>query len=188
MSLLNVIRCTTTDVAELTPEVGQVVLVKDNDNDPGRLMMWSGTEWNDIKADANSEIQMTAYDINKQVIGQLPSLTDEELEDKKSVIASFVNDTNNEYYMLLCREMNYFTLCHRVPDMNPSPADNVRQYSEWPNELITIEDLVIECAKVLGEIKSIDQVDGAIEIWVTSPFDTSAMYFFPYDGGVEACQ
>lgn len=65
MSLLNVIRCTSADVADLTPEVGQVVIVKDNDDDPGRLMMWSGTEWNDIKADTNSEIQMTAYDINK---------------------------------------------------------------------------------------------------------------------------
>ena len=72
--------------------------------------------------------------------------------------------------------------------MNPSPADNVRQYSEWPNELITTDDLIIECAKCLGEIKSIELVDGAVEIWVTDPFDTYVMYFFPYDGGVEACQ
>lgn len=185
---LSVIRCTSADVADLTPEVGQVILIKDHADDPGRLMMWSGTEWNDVQADANSEIQMTAYDINKQVIDQLPALTEEKLEDKKDIISQFVKNTNNEYYMLLCREKNYFTLCHRVPGMNPSPADNVRQYSEWPNEIITTEDLIIECAQCLGEIKAIELVDGAVEIWVTDPFDTYVMYFFPYDGGVEACQ
>lgn len=185
---LNVIRCTSSDFQDLTPEVGQVVCIKDNDEDPGRLVMWSGTEWNDIKADANSEIQMTAYDINKQVIDQLPALAPEAIEERKGIIGGFVNNTDNEYYMLLCRDKNYYTLCHRVTHMNPSPADNVRQYSEWPNEIITIEDLIIECARCLGEIKSIEQVDGAIEIWVTDPFDTYVMYFFPYDGGVEACQ
>jgi hypothetical protein len=185
---LNVVRCTSSDFQDFTPEVGQVVCIKDNDEGPGRLVMWSGTEWNDIKADVNSEIQMTAYDINKQVINQLPALEEEEITTKKIDIGQFVTNTNNEYYMLLCREKNYYTLCHRVLGMNPSPADNVRQYSEWPNELITTEDLIIECAKCLGEIKSIELVDGAVEIWVTDPFDTYVMYFFPYDGGVEACQ
>lgn len=186
---LNVIRCTSADLANLTPEVGQVVCIKNDAEDPGRLMMWSGTEWNAVKADANSEVQMTAYDINKQIISQLPALTIEQIKEKQqNVINQLVINTNNEYYMLLCRDKNYYTLCHRVPDMVPAPADNVRQYSNWPNEIITIEDLVIECAQCLGDIKAIEQADGAVEIWVTDPFDTYVMYFFPYDGGVEACQ
>lgn len=188
---LNVISCPMTKLSDLTPEPGQVVAVTDDNGHTTKVIMWSGTEWTEVKADTNSEVTLTAYDMNKQLIHQLPSLTEEELDDKKNIVVQFVNDTDNEYYMLLCREMNYFTLCHRVPDMNPSPADNVRQYLEWPNEIITIEDLVIECARVLGEIKAIEQVDGAVEIWVDNPmFEdcTCAMYFFPYDGGVEACQ
>lgn len=185
---LNVVTCSRTQFAEFEPEAGQVVIITDDDGTSNDVQMWTGTEWTSIKADTNSEIQMTAYDINKQVIDQLPALTEEEIESNKDIIGQFVQNTNNEYYMLLCREKNYFTLCHRVPGMNPSPADNVRQYSEWPNELITTEDLIIECAKCLGEIKSIELVDGAVEIWVTDPFDTYVMYFFPYDGGVEACQ
>ena len=185
---LNVVTCSRTQFAEFEPEAGQVVIITDDDGKSNDVQMWTGTEWTSIKADTNSEIQMTAYDINKQVIDQLPALTAEEIESNKDIIGQFVQNTNNEYYMLLCREKNYFTLCHRVLGMNPSPADNVRQYSEWPNELITTEDLIIECAKCLGEIKSIELVDGAVEIWVTDPFDTYVMYFFPYDGGVEACQ
>ena len=185
---LNVVTCSRTQFAEFEPEAGQVVIITDEGGKSNDVQMWTGTEWTSIKADTNSEIQMTAYDINKQVIDQLPALTEEEIESNKDIIGQFVQNTNNEYYMLLCREKNYFTLCHRVPGMNPSPADNVRQYSEWPNELITTEDLIIECAKCLGEIKSIELVDGAVEIWVTDPFDTYVMYFFPYDGGVEACQ
>lgn len=185
---LNVVTCSRTQFAEFEPEAGQVVIITDDDGNSNDVQMWTGTEWTSIKVDTNSEIQMTAYDINKQVIDQLPALTEEELEDKKDIIGQFVKNTNNEYYMLLCREKNYYTLCHRVSDMNPSPADNVRQYSEWPNEIITTEDLIIECSRCLGEIKSIELVDGAVEIWVTDPFDTYVMYFFPYDGGVEACQ
>lgn len=185
---LNVVTCSRTQFAEFEPEAGQVVIITDDNGKSNDVRMWTGTEWTSVKADTNSEIQMTAYDINKQVIDQLPALTEEELEDKKDIIGQFVKDTNNEYYMLLCREKNYYTLCHRVPGMNPSPADNVRQYSEWPNEIITTEDLIIECSRCLGEIKSIELVDGAVEIWVTDPFDTYVMYFFPYDGGVEACQ
>ena len=186
---LNVIRCTSSDFKDLTPEVGQVVCIKDNDEDPGRLMMWSGTEWNDIKADANSEIQMTAYDINKQVIHQLPTLTEDELIEKKEMIYQYCEETANEYYMLLCRDLNYFTLCNRHPKLI-SKEHNVRVYVD-NDELITIQDLIIECAQVHGDIKAIDRVDGAIEIWVDNPnFDNSTyvMYFFPYDGGVEACR
>lgn len=185
---LNVISCSHTQLADLTPEAGQVVAIVDDCGKTTEVKMWTGTEWTEIKADTNSEVTMSAYDINKQVIDQLPALTPEAIEERKGVIGGFVNNTDNEYYMLLCRDKNYYTLCHRVAHMNPSPADNVRQYSEWPNEIITTEDLVIECARCLGEIKSIEQVDGAIEIWVTDPFDTYVMYFFPYDGGVEACQ
>ena len=185
---LDVIRCTSDEFLSLTPEVGQIVCVQDNDAEPARLMMWSGTEWNDIKADANSEIQMTAYDINKQIISQLPTLSDEEIEEKKAMILDFCDQTRNVYYMLLCRDINYFTLCHRT--WEPTDAHTARSYTDT-NELISISDLVIECIGGLGEVKSIELVEGAIEIWFTNPNyeeGTYVMYFFPYDGGVEACQ
>ena len=182
---MNCIRCTRSQFELLTPEAGQVYLIQD-DNEPAELKMWTGTEWSDIKADTNSEVSLSAYDINKQIIGQLPALNTEEMNEKKALILDFCAETRNSYYMLLCRDINYFTLCHRTT--NPTEAHNVMRYPE-DDELIFIDDLVIECAQNVGVIKAIEQVDGAIEIWITNPYgETHAMYFFPYDGGVEACQ
>ena len=182
---MNCIRCTRSQFELLTPEIGQVYLIQD-DNEPAELKMWTGTEWSDIKADTNSEVSLSAYDINKQIIGQLPALNTEEMNEKKALILDFCAETRNSYYMLLCRDINYFTLCHRTT--NPTEAHNVMRYPE-DDELIFIDDLVIECAQNVGVIKAIEQVDGAIEIWITNPYgETHAMYFFPYDGGVEACQ
>ena len=176
--MLSVIKCTSADFDSLTPEVGQVVQIKDSAEDPGRLVMWSGTEWQDIRSDVTSEITMTAYDMNKQLIHQLPELDHNTILQKKELIHNFCNETANNYYMLLCRDTNYYTVLRRIN------ADV---------SLDSIADVVTECAETQGAIKSIELTEdkGAIEIWVDNPyFEDSAyvMYFFPYDGGVEVCR
>lgn len=178
--------CTKEQFDSLTPEPGQIVIIVDDEGSAKEAMIWTGTEYSSIKGETNSQIQMTAYEINQQVIGQIPKLTAEDIENKKTLILDFCAETRNAYYMLLCRDINYFTLCHRT--IAPTEDHNVRRYAE-DDELISIDDLVIECAQNIGTIKAIEQVDGAIEIWITNPYgETHAMYFFPYDGGVEACQ
>ena len=59
------IRCNSVQFADLAAEPGQVVYVVNDDGEPGQLKMWTGTEWQEIKADTNSEIRLTAYDMNK---------------------------------------------------------------------------------------------------------------------------
>ena len=53
-----------------------------------------------------------------------------------------------------------------------------------------IADIVKKCAETLGGVKAVDMSeDGqAIEIWVDGTYGVFAMYFFPYDGGVEICR
>lgn len=171
---LNVIRCNSSQFHELAPEVGQVVLVKDGE-ETGELLMWSGTSWENITA-PTGEVTMTAYDMNKQLIHQLPELDLDTIHQKKEMIYNFCNVTANHYYMLLCRDTNYYTLMHRIGG---------------DASLDTIADVVTECAETQGTIKSIERTeDGcAIEIWVdNAEDDVYVMYFFPYDGGVEVCR
>lgn len=168
---MNVIRYTRAQFADVTPEVGQIYLIQDND-EPAELKLWTGTEWNEIKAEGGSEITMTAYDMNKQLIHSLPELTPEEISSKREMITNFCNATDNLFYMLLCRDTNYYTLMYR----------------ERTPGLDAIADVVTECAETQGAIKSIELMDGAIEIWVSNLVDTYVMYFFPYDGGVERCR
>lgn len=132
----------------------------------------------DIKVEGVNEITMTAYDMNKQLIHQLPELDGDVIHQKKEMITNFCNETQNSYYMLLCRDTNYYTVIHRIG------ADA---------SLDAIADVVIECAETQGAIKSIEITEdgGAIEIWVDNIYfedGVYVMYFFPYDGGVEVCR
>lgn len=171
---MSIIRCTSAQFANLTPEPGQVVFIKDYDTDTGRLQTWTGTEWCDIKADANSEVSMTSYEINQQLISQLPALTENQIDEGKTKIYEFAKNNYNQYYMLLCRDLNYYTVLKRDP-LNAAPND-------------TLEQVVIECAQYLGNIKAIDATEGAIEIWTSTNEGTYVMYFFGYDGGIELCR
>lgn len=117
---------------------------------------------------------MSLYDLNKQIISQLPNM--EDFEEAKQIITDYHNNMSNKYYMLLFRELNYFTL------FNINPYDEIE---------LVFEDEVIECLKNLGNIKSITMCDseGSVECWVTTADDNTVVgYLFGYDGGVIECQ
>jgi hypothetical protein len=120
-----------------------------------------------------SNFSMSAYDMNKQIIGQLQIMDNDTINEKKKLIREFVDKEHNQFYMLLCRDINYYTLF----------AIDVKLADEL------IDDLVIECANDIGSIKAIDPTEDkrAIEIWVTNQEETYVMYFFPYDSGVIVC-
>jgi hypothetical protein len=76
--------------------------------------------------------------------------------------------------MVLCRDINYYTVFMIDGDANEK-----------------FEDVLLECLKTFGQIKAIDEVDGAFEIWIENEFFDGgpyAFYFFPYDIGVERCK
>jgi hypothetical protein len=121
----------------------------------------------------NGNIQMNMYDVNKQLISQFPPLDDEQLKASCDLITAFAKEKNNTYQMLLCRDIGYYTLFH------------ISFVAEWEEYFC---DMVIECVSSVGSIKAIDQVEGAIEIWVQpKEQEPMAMYLFPYDAGVIEC-
>ena len=154
------------DVKE--PYANQVVFCKYDE----KVYQWSPIEgWQPLSMGSN--FSMSAYDMNKQIIGQLQIMDNDTINEKKKLIREFVDEEHNQFYMLLCRDINYYTLF----------AIDVKLADEL------IDDLVIECANDLGLIKSIELTEDkrAIEIWVSNSEDTYAMYFFPYDSGVIIC-
>ena len=156
-----------TDVVE--PTAGQSVFCAADQ----KYYRWDPVEgWTELNMEG--VISMNAYDVNKQIIGQLEILDEAALEEKHKLIREFVNKTNNKYFMLLCRDLNYYTLF--VYDTHDAQE--------------CIDDVVIECANFLGKIKAIDTTEDqeAIEIWITNSSDsTHVMYFFAYDTGVIEC-
>jgi hypothetical protein len=155
----------------MEPYAGQTVWCSSED----KVYRFDPVEgWQHIPDDEETSIGMNMYDINKQIIAQLPVISGENLEAVKSgIIRKYCDQMKAEYYMLLCRDINYYTIFR----IDTKLADE------------TIDDVLIECAGNIGEIKSVDFIEDAeaLELWMTNEEDTYVAYFFPYDTGVIVC-
>jgi len=121
----------------------------------------------------NGNLSVSLYDLNKQAVAQLPTLSDEELTEKYILIDIFGHQ--KEWCMLLGREIGYYTVFHHIP----KDADE------------TFAAAVLDCCASLGEIKAIDwanEQQDAIEIWVKQDNIATVLYLFDYSQGVIECQ
>ena len=149
------------------PSNGQVAYAKDT----GEVYIyndgWTVLGTNDIKIEGEG-LKMSLYDLNQNIIGQLPDITD--FTDKVALINEFQSNTNNKYYMLYSKDISYFTI----------------MVIEKYGEMDSLGSAVIECLSNLGAVKSIDYTENrdAIEIWVNHNGEIICAYFFPYDNGI----
>ena len=144
-------------------------------DDTHQIYQFKDNKW--IEKDMNEESKkLTLYDLNKLIVAQMPSLTTKELEEKKKLITDFVAEIQGKYYLLLSKELNYYTLFAIQSDVE----------TEICNELI-------QCLASFGEIKSIDLVhqdtDSALECWVCDKNNNaSVFYFFDWTEGTIECK
>lgn len=137
-----------------------------------KVYMYANNKWNMLDSDVN--LGMTIYDFNKQIIAQMGILEGVPREEAHLRITDMAAVSQNTYFMLLCRDINYYTLFKLDKDNSG---------------LCNIASEVFECVEEIGAIKSVEGVEGgAIEIWVHPVYDEPlAMYLFPYDAGVIEC-
>lgn len=111
---------------------------------------------------------MDLYSLNKQLVNQLPDIKD--FTESIEIINKFARKNSNKHYMLLCKDISYYTVFERLLGLTE-----------------TIGEAVIACLNDIGtSIKSIEEVEGAIECWVipSGKNDPIAVMFFPYDIGM----
>lgn len=121
--------------------------------------------------------EISLYELNKSMVAQIAPMSVEDIQKKKIELRKFIDRTRNKFYMLLCREANYYTLFEK-------------------QSFVTIKDIleevVIECANDFGTIQSIEKTDdgGGYEIWVKDKETNEGrlFMFFPYDLGVIECR
>ena len=156
------------------PTIGMMGFDVPND----KVYVYSEDAWQQCKMNMPDGLKLNMYDINKQVVAQLPCLTIEELEKKaKALITEYQNEQIASYYMMLCNDLKYYTLFHI------DEFDGGSQLSFLPNE-------VLSCLiSFTDDIKEIDFTEdrSAIEIWFSKNEETYVMYLFNYDAGVIEC-
>ena len=126
--------------------------------------VWHDGQWNVVKMDS-SGFEMGLYDMNKQIISQMPNLTD--WDRVETTLLDFDKKWHNDYYMLYGKEISYFTVFR------------VKESSAFGRE-------VIDVIKNVGAVKAIDPTENAdaMEVWVIYEGEPTCLYLFPYDSGI----
>ena len=124
------------------------------------------------KVQGKGEINMSLYDINKNIMQQLPDYTNEQLYKLEDSIDNEVNNKyiKNSYFMLLCNEIHYYTLFH----FNPEESD-FRSVGEGVTYLLYEAGYTISADEIC---------DDHIEIWGKKDKEAFVFMLFPYDQGV----
>lgn len=138
--------------------------------DEQKLYERAGGQWI-AKALPQGKMNISVYDMNKQLISQLGNIDD---KAALNLIRKYKNEVAGEYYMLICRDLNYYTL-----------------FATGEGTDTRIEREAVECLHDLGVIKSVEKIEetDAVEIWVQPENeDPLVAYFFNYDKGVIKCQ
>ena len=144
-----------------TPIEGEIM---QNTTD-GKYYIWHEDGWHEFKMES-SGIEMGLYDMNKQIIAQLPDLTD--WDRVSETLTKFDTDLHNDYYMLYGKEISYFTVF------------KIKEHICFSYE-------VIDVIKNIGSaVKAIDltEAEDAIEVWVMYENEPTCLYLFPYDMGI----
>ena len=119
----------------------------------------------------SGEVSMSLYEMNRQLINQLPDYNEEAWDGAKEILKEYLEKHNHSYYMLYGRELSYFTVFHK----------------EDSAEFVDLFSALKICLDSVGSVRSFD-FDGetAIEIWVKPDVASTVtcLYLFPYDDGV----
>ena len=117
-------------------------------------------------------LSLSLYDLNAQAMESLPTASEEFLNEMAEHINTYALDSQNIFFMLMCKEQSYYTVLKHT--ISPS------------NEFSTLGEAVITLAKELGEIKDIylneDKTD--FDIWVKVEDTMWCLHLFAYDIGV----
>ena len=121
--------------------------------------------------DQKIDTGMSLYDLNKQGYAQLLPYDETQIQDAIAWINEFSDKNKGKYYMLLCKEISYYTVFEK-------------DFLEY--DCLSLGHGVIECLDNVGTIHGIDDNgEGALEIWVkTSDEEVYCMLLFNYDVGV----
>lgn len=124
------------------------------------------------KMRGKGELNMSLYDINKNLMSQLPEYTHEQVKELEEKIDKLINEKhiNNNYFMLLCNDIHYYTVFH----FNPEEAD-FRTVGEGVTYLLYESGYTITAD---------EECDDHFEIWVKKDKEAYAFMLFPYDQGV----
>lgn len=156
-------------------EEGQVAIIEDKNE----YYYYHNKAWFPVVAEptADGNLQLNLYELNRNIISQLPDYTDSQWEGAEKVFNNWLTKRNSKYFMLYGREISYFTIYKQRTTLDETI------------EFGSLFDALKECLVSLGPVRSIavnELEDGSssIEIWVNYEGTVTCMYLFEYEEGI----
>lgn len=128
---------------------------------------------------ATSEVTLgNLYDINKQLMEQMPQISDADMEVAKTHLRTWIDTVfAQKYLMLLCHEQRDYTLFNLDKTAAWKTASEHLKYE-------VVSD-IIECMTNRGTLLIIeDQPDNTWEFWIRNSEGCFVYYLFPYGEAV----
>lgn len=123
--------------------------------------------WVDFSPES-SGVSTSLYELNRQIIGQLPPLDEAQINDR---IESLNIWRKADFYMLYGKEISYFTVLK--PDTENLDFENFGE---------AIFNLLTDITEAIYAMDIID--DNTVEIWIHYEGNPTVLYLFNYDGGI----
>lgn len=147
-------------------EEGEIAYAADTD----KYYKYTEGEWIETEIEnppTREQLNMTLYDMNKQLAKQMPLYDEAHKKDMAESLRAWKKDDVN-LYMLYGKEISYFTLFQK----QVLAKDNFVQ-------------AVFACLDSFEGVYSFEIVDeNTAEFWVKYEDDATCMYLFNYDAGV----
>lgn len=138
--------------------------------DEDKIYKFLNGEWidADIKAEGKG-LEISMYELNQQIVSQMPNIKEEDYDDILKIIEDYRISHQSSYYMILCKEISYYTIFVK---------NNLEE--------LAFEEAVFEYCLETGDVKAISPTeDGmAIEIWIVVNGEAHAFYLFDYSMGI----
>ena len=124
---------------------------------------------------------ISLYELNQNVVNGLPALDADGESKAESEFFTWISELQDQsnYFMLLCNELNYYTLFHNRHHCAPITCAELDIKNFW-HELLDV-------LKYVGTVKIMEvDTNGAWSIWVdwNNEGESHCFYLFPYDAGV----
>ena len=136
--------------------------------------------WKKRKINTKAQAEISLYEVNKNFYETQEPITDEAiLNEKIELVNRYDRETKNNYYMLLCKEMSYYTILKKEDCYSDTDFTSLGD---------AITQLFLEQNWVIYDIYQSEET-GAIELWTKDPNhetdnEIHCMILFGYDLGV----
>lgn len=138
-----------------------------------------------IATNDNTEIQVSLYQLNRQLVAQMPDMTEEQLLFARESVKDWLAHNTDNYYMLLNNDLHYYTLFH----CKSTYADEETYNGFWAELMDVFHSMGRGIHPQNGHLKIVEvDTNGMVACWATWDDGEDNLphcfYLFPYGQGV----